>query len=77
MLVFSEFFDKNGSCKEEDWPRNFMQKHGEPDIVLSKAMNQYASENLAMVHVFIQSPFFYRKTFLARVELADFSSFAI
>ena len=57
LKTFSEFFDKNGSCKEEDWPRNFMQKHGKPDITLSKAMYQYASENLAFVHVFIQSPY--------------------
>ena len=34
-----------------------MQKHGKPDITLSEAMYQYASENLAFVHVFIQSPY--------------------
>ena len=39
------------------WPDNYFEKYDEPDLTLVNEMHEYGKQNLAMVHVMIQSPY--------------------
>ena len=39
------------------WPENYFEKNNEPNQTLVKEMYQYGRQNLALVHVMVQSPY--------------------
>ena len=41
----------------QKWPENYFEKYDKPNITLMKEMYQYGRQNLALIHVMIQSPY--------------------
>ena len=39
------------------WPENYFEENNEPNQTLVKEMYQYGRQNLALVHVMVQSPY--------------------
>ena len=39
------------------WPQNYFEKYDEPNSTLVKELHEYGRQNLALVHVMIQSPY--------------------
>ena len=52
---FDAYFGKNSSC--ENWPAIFFEKHSIANKTLDDELYGYAKENLALVHLVIQSPY--------------------
>ena len=52
---FSLYFGSTSNCS--DWPENFFEKYKLPNETLAKELFNYGEDNLAMVHVMIQSPY--------------------
>ena len=54
---FDEYFGNGSSCV--DWPKNYFQKNNvwKPNETLLDEVYEYGKENLALVHIFIQSPY--------------------
>ena len=52
---FDEYFGNTTSC--EDWPTKYFVKNLEPDQKLLNDLYIYGRDNLAMIHVMIQSPY--------------------
>ena len=52
---FREYFGPNSSCK--NWPYNFIDNITKPKSDLIEEMFKYGKENLALIHVVIQSPY--------------------
>ena len=52
---FEDYFSGSKSCK--DWPENFFLIFDKPNDTLVEEMYQYGRENLALIHVMIQSPY--------------------
>ena len=52
---FDEYFGENSSC--ENWPTTFFEKFDVPNVTLEDVMYEYGKENLALVHLVIQSPY--------------------
>ncbi len=52
---FDDYFGKNASC--QNWPAVFFEKHSILNATLDQAVYGYARENLALVHLVIQSPY--------------------
>jgi hypothetical protein len=53
--AFEDYFGKTSSC--EDWPRNYFNDYTDPVDTLVNELYQYGRDNLALVHVVIQSPY--------------------
>ena len=53
---FDEFFG-NQSMKCEEWPSNYFKKFEHPNETLREEMYEYGRQNLALIHVMIQSPY--------------------
>ena len=55
---FDKFFGSNSTCNE--WPNNFIEEHekgDEPNSTLNDELFEYGKQNLALIHVMIQSPY--------------------
>ena len=53
---FDDYFGKNEkSC--QNWPNEFFLKNSGPNETLVNELYEYGKDNLALVHVLIQSPF--------------------
>ena len=55
---FDRFFGSNSTCNE--WPKNFIEEHGEgnePNSTLNDELFEYGKQNLALIHVMMQSPY--------------------
>ena len=52
---YQNFFNTNASCKT--WPESFYETGQNPNKELKNELYEYGRENLALVHVLIQSPF--------------------
>ena len=39
------------------WPENYFEKNNEPNETLVKELHQYGRQNLALIHVMVQSPY--------------------
>ena len=54
---FDEYFGNQSSCG--DWPKNYFQENDAPypNETLVEEVYEYGKENLALVHIFIQSPY--------------------
>ena len=39
------------------WPENYFEKRNEPNQTLVKELHQYGRQNLALIHVMVQSPY--------------------
>ena len=52
---FKEYFRNTTSC--DYWPEHYFKNNEVPNETLVKEMYLYGRENLAMVHVLIQSPY--------------------
>ena len=52
---FDVYFGENSSC--ENWPTTFFEKFDVPNVTLEDVMYEYGKENLALVHLVIQSPY--------------------
>ena len=52
---FDKYFGNDTTC--QDWPATFFKTYDEPNEELVGEMFQYGRENLALVHVMIQSPY--------------------
>ena len=52
---YQNFFNTNASCKT--WPESFYETGQNPKKELKNELYEYGRENLALVHVLIQSPF--------------------
>ena len=53
--AFEEYFGNTSSC--EDWPTNYFNDYTDPVDTLVNELYQYGRDNLALVHVVIQSPY--------------------
>ena len=55
--AFEDYFGNSSSC--EDWPGNYFNDYTDPVInnTLINELYQYGRDNLALVHVVIQSPY--------------------
>ena len=40
-----------------NWPENYFERHNEPNKKLVKELYQYGRQNLALIHVMVQSPY--------------------
>ena len=56
LSSYGGFFGNNSSCEETVWPDEFFRLHGKPHELI-KEMHQYGRDNLALVNIFIQSPY--------------------
>ena len=56
-FTLQEYFGKNGSETCRNWPDNYFAKNESPDQPLINEMFEYGNENLALVHILIQSPY--------------------
>ena len=52
---YDEYFGNRSICSE--WPENYFKKNMKVDNELVHEMHEYGKENLALVHVIIQSPY--------------------
>ena len=52
---FDTFFGKASDCQL--WPGNFAETYGKLNITLLEEMYEYGYQNLALVHVVMQSPY--------------------
>ena len=52
---FDEYFGNNATCLA--WPGNFFEKNKEPNKTLSDELYWYGRDNLALIHLLIQSPY--------------------
>ena len=52
---YQDFFNLNSSCKE--WPDNYFETNTVANKQLFNELYEYGKENLALVHVLIQSPY--------------------
>ena len=52
---FDAFFGKASDCQQ--WPGNFAETYGKLNVTLLEEMYEYGHQNLAMVHVVMQSPY--------------------
>ena len=52
---FQVYFRTNSTCNE--WPENYFESNPMPNKALFKELYEYGKENLALVHVAIQSPY--------------------
>ena len=52
---FDEYFGENSTCI--NWPENFFENFDEPNETLSNEVYQYGKQNLALIHLMIQSPY--------------------
>ena len=50
----SELFGKTSTCQE--WPQIYLNTYGQLNASLVEEMYSYGRQNLAMVHVVMQSP---------------------
>ena len=55
LKKFKQYFENTTSC--EKWPENYFEKYQEPNSKLVNELYRYGRENLAMIHVMIQSPY--------------------
>ena len=55
LKKYDHFFGNVSVCK--DWPENFFDKYDEPNNTLVDELYKYGRNNLALVHVMIQSPY--------------------
>ena len=39
------------------WPENYFERNNEPNETLVKELHQYGRQNLALIHVIVQSPY--------------------
>ena len=56
LSSYEGFFGNNSSCEETVWPDEFFRLYGKPQELI-KEMHQYGRDNLALVNIFIQSPY--------------------
>ena len=56
LSSYGGFFGNNSSCEETVWPDEFFRLYGKPQELI-KEMHQYGRDNLALVNIFIQSPY--------------------
>ena len=52
---FDDYFGSSSSCQE--WPGNFFQNYDDVNVTLEDEMYEYGRQNLALVHVVMQSPY--------------------
>ena len=52
---FDAFFGKASDCQQ--WPGNFAEIYNKPNVTLLEELYEYGSQNLALVHVVMQSPY--------------------
>ena len=52
---FDAFFGKDSDCQQ--WPGNFAEIYNKPNVTLLEELYEYGSQNLALVHVVMQSPY--------------------
>ena len=52
---FEDFFGDTSSCK--NWPSEYFDKYNGPNETLVDELYQYGRDNLALIHVIMQSPF--------------------
>ena len=52
---FEKFFGSNSTCNE--WPKNFFEEFDEPNSTLKDELFEYGKQNLALIHVMMQSPY--------------------
>ena len=52
---FDAFFGKASDCQQ--WPGNFAETYSKPNVTLLEELYEYGSQNLALVHVVMQSPY--------------------
>ena len=55
LKQFEEYFGNTTSC--EHWPTNYFTNNDTPNENLATELYQYGRNNLAMVHVLVQSPY--------------------
>ena len=55
LIDFDRYFGTNSSCTE--WPKNFFEEFEEPISTLRDELFEYGKQNLALIHVMIQSPY--------------------
>ena len=55
LKQFEEYFGNTTSC--EHWPTNYFTNNDTPNENLATELYQYGRDNLAMVHVLVQSPY--------------------
>ena len=56
LRSYGGFFANNSSCEETIWPEEFFRLYGKPQELI-KELHQYGRDNLALVNIFIQSPY--------------------
>ena len=56
LSSYEGFFGNNSSCEETVWPDEFFRLYHKPQELI-KEMHQYGRDNLALVNIFIQSPY--------------------
>ena len=56
LSSYEGFFGNNSSCEENVWPDEFFRLYGKPQELI-KELHQYGRDNLALVNIFIQSPY--------------------
>ena len=52
---FDEYFGINSTC--DRWPNNYLEKFDGPNTTLRDELYEYGKQNLALIHVMIQSPY--------------------
>ena len=52
---FEDFFGDTSSCK--NWPSDYFDKFNGPNETLVDELYQYGRDNLALIHVIMQSPY--------------------
>ena len=55
MQYFLKILILTDPCNK--WPENYFEKNNEPNETLVKELHQYGRQNLALIHVMVQSPY--------------------
>ena len=55
MNISCSFLFLTDLCSK--WPENYFEKNNEPNKTLVKELHQYGRQNLALIHVMVQSPY--------------------
>ena len=55
LKEFDKYFGKESSCRK--WPKNYFEDHSKLNETLLEEMFEYGKENLALVRIFIPSPY--------------------
>ena len=55
VILFLKTYFFTDPCNT--WPENYFEKNNDPNETLVKEMYQYGRQNLALIHVMVQSPY--------------------